>query len=334
MRKIIKITLVLALVLVLAYLLGPSPSKPTYSNLLPELPSSSDSLEKLIAGEEALHKIKPENEARIVWANDSLKTPTEYSIVYLHGFTASQMEGDPVHRNLAKKLGANLYLSRLAEHGIDTVDVMVNLTAEAYWESAKKALAIGKKLGKKVILMGTSTGGTNALQLAATYPDDVAALMLLSPNIAINDPNAPLLNNPWGLQIARAVKGSKYITTPDQRPVFKKYWYSYYRLEAVVALQEMIETTMTPETFGKIHQPVALLYYYKDETHQDPVVKVSAMKTMIEQLGTPANLKFDQPLPKTGEHVIGSPIKSKDVAGVEQALDSFCTSILKLSFVH
>ena len=334
MRKILKTTLVLALVLVTVYFLGPSPSKPLYNMQLMELPSTSDSLEQLIASEEALHTIKPENEARIVWANDSLKSITDYAIVYLHGFTASQMEGDPVHRNLARKLRANLYLSRLSEHGIDTVDAMLNLTADSYWESAKKALAIGKKLGKKVILMGTSTGGTNALQLAAAYPNDVAALILLSPNIAINDPNAPLLNNPWGLQIARMVKGSKYITTPDQRAIFKKYWYSYYRLEAVVALQEMLETSMNAETFGKIHQPVALLYYYKDDAHQDPVVKVSAMKTMMQQLGTPANLQFDCPLPKTGDHVIGSPIKSKDVVGVELALDSFCTSILKLPLNH
>src|SRR5258708_7415518 len=78
-------------------------------------------------------------------------------------------------------------------------------------KSAKEALAIGRQLGNKVILMGTSTGGTFALQLAATYPDQVAALVLLSPNIAINDPNAWLLNNHWGLQIAHLVTGGNYI---------------------------------------------------------------------------------------------------------------------------
>ena len=52
--------------------------------------------------------------------------------------------------------------------------------------------------------MGTSTGGTQALQLAAAYPNDVAALILMSPNIEINDPNAWILNNHWGLQLAQA----------------------------------------------------------------------------------------------------------------------------------
>lgn len=330
MRKIVNKVLLSILILTGIYFLGPHPSLPVYNKKLADFPSDPKALEQQISWEEQQHKLKPENEARIVWFNDSLKTPTAYVIVYLHGFTASQMEGDPVHRNLAKKMGANLYLSRLAEHGLDTVDAMINLTADAYWESAKKALSIGKKLGKKIILMGTSTGGTNAIQLAAAFPEDVYALLLLSPNIAINDPNAPLLNNQWGLHIARFVKGSKYLITPDQRDIFKKYWYSKYRLESVVALQEMLETSMTRENFQKIKQPVALLYYYKDEQHQDPVVKVSAMKEMMQQLSTPAEQKFEMALPNTGDHVIGSPIKSHDVAGVGLALDSFCRKILKM----
>jgi alpha-beta hydrolase superfamily lysophospholipase len=88
------------------------------------------------------------------------------------------------------------------------------MTAENLWESAQQAYAIGKQLGNKVILMGTSTGGTLALQLAAAYPE-IAGLVLYSPNIAINDPNAWILNNPWGLQIARLVKGSKLNTAAN-----------------------------------------------------------------------------------------------------------------------
>ena len=64
---------------------------------------------------------------------------------------------------------------------------MINLTADKLWNSAKEAYAIGKQLGKKVIIMATSTGGTLALKLAAEYPE-IAGLILLSPNIAINDP--------------------------------------------------------------------------------------------------------------------------------------------------
>ncbi len=322
--------LLIVTLLLASYFLGPSPDHPVYSKALPIIPSIN-LVETYVSNHEKLHRIKPDNEARIVWANDSVKNKTAYSIVYLHGFSASQEEGAPVHKSIANLFGCNLYLSRLAEHGIDTTEQLMNLTADKYWESAKEALAIGKQLGNRVILMGTSTGGTQALQLAAAYPNEVAAIILYSPNIAINDKNAWLLNNPWGLQIARLVKGGNYHHPADERPIYNRYWNKPYRLEAIVNLEEMLETTMTKETFEKVKQPALLLYYYKDEQHQDPVVKVSAMKEMFNELATPLQNKRAIPLPNTGDHVIASPIKSKDVASVERETKLFFEQVLKLT---
>jgi len=218
----LKILLYIIGVLIIVYLFGPHPGAPKYAPELPTgLPAIAE-LDKFVAANEAQHKLRPNNEARIIWANDSVKQKTEYAIVYLHGFSASQEEGDPVHRNIAKQFGCNLYLSRLAEHGIDTTDQLINLTVDNYWESVKQALAIGRQLGNKVILMGTSTGATQAIQLAATYPDYISALILYSPNIAIKDDNAWLLNNHWGLQIARLVQGSKLYSPKDDRPIYKQ----------------------------------------------------------------------------------------------------------------
>ena len=209
---------------------------------------------------------------------------------------------------------------------------MVNLTPEKYWESAKQALAIGKQLGNKVILMGTSTGGSNALQLAATYPDDIAALVLLSPNIAINNDKAYLLNNPWGLQLANIITGDSYVTAKDQRPVYKQYWYAHYPLTSTAQLQEMLETTMTSETFEKVKQPLLMLYYYKDEIHQDSVVSVPAMLKMFEELGSP--IKIKEAVPNAGDHVIGSYIKSKDLLSVQRAIENFMQNTMKLPKVQ
>jgi esterase/lipase len=206
---------------------------------------------------------------------------------------------------------------------------MVNLTADNYWNSAKEAYAIAKQLGDSVIIAGCSTGGTFALQLAAAYPHDpIKALLLLSPNIAINDGAAWLLNNPWGLQIARIVLKSHYKVSDDKRPIYKQYWTYQYRIEALVALEELLETTMTSTTFAKVTQPVLLLYYYKDEQHQDPTVKVSAARSMFEKLGTPAPNKRELAMPNTGDHVIGSYIKSHDVAGVEREMAGFAEQVL------
>lgn len=327
--RFLKRTVTVVIILVIIYVIGPRPSTPVYKPELPNVPSISSGLEAYINQQESQHKIKPNNEARVVWANDSLKQKTEYAIVYLHGFSACQEEGNPVHRDIAKQFGCNLYLSRLSQHGIDTTDALYNMTAENLWESAKQAYAIGKQLGNKVILMGTSTGGTLALQLAAANPD-IAGLILFSPNIAINDRNAWLLNNPWGLQIARLVKGSKLNTAGKDTPEYKQYWNKQYRLEATVQLEEMLETTMNNATFAAVKQPTLTLYYYKDEQHQDPVVKVSAMKDMIAQLGTPADQKKMVAIPEAGSHVMASPIQSKDIVSVERETVAFMKTTIHL----
>lgn len=330
-RKWFRVLLSVVALLCVVYLLGPNPKTPVYTTTLPQVPSDAQQLINYIATHEATHHIKPNNEARIVWFDSSLRSKTAYAIVYLHGFSASQEEGAPLHRNIAKSFGCNLYLSRLAEHGIDTSVDLINITPDKYWESAKEALQIGKQLGNKVILMATSTGGSQALQLAATYPNDIASLILLSPNIAINNDKAYLLNNPWGLQIARAVTGSNNVTAQDTRSLYKQYWNYTYPLEATVQLQEMLETTMTPETFSKVKTPLLLLYYYKDEIHQDSVVSVPAMLNMYATISTPDSLKVKEALPNTGNHVIGSYIKSNDLLSVQSAITEFMKGVLHIS---
>ncbi len=313
----------------LIFLFGPKPLKPYYSNTLPHVPTTANELEQYVFEQEHQHRLKPNNEARIIWNNDSLKNTTDYAIIYLHGFSASQEEGNPVHRNIAKKMGCNLYLARLAAHGIDTADALVNLTAQNLWESAKQAYAIGKTLGKKVILISTSTGGTLSLKLAAEF-SDIAGIILYSPNIAINDPSAWLLNNSWGLQIAQLVKGSNYNIINSDTNLYKNYWNQKYRLEATTELEQLIETTMNKDVFSKVHQPTLVLYYYKDEQHQDNVVKVNAMKEMFKEINTPLSAKRMIPIPHAANHVLASPILSKDIVTVEQETTKFLQEVMAL----
>jgi esterase/lipase len=320
------------LLLIAVYFVGPRPATPKYSDDLPGLPDSTVEVEKYVKDHESLYKIKTDNEARILWANDSLKQQTEYAVVYLHGFSASQEEGDPVHYDFAQKFGCNLYLSRLDAHGLVSNEPLLDMTAEGLWKSAKEAYAIGKKLGKKVILMSTSTGGTLALKLAAEFPE-IAGLILMSPNIEINDSKAWLLNNHWGLQMARLVKGN-YNIVKDTTALYAQYWNNKYRMEATVQLEELLESTMKESVFQKVTQPLLLLYYYKNEEQQDPVVKVSAMKRMFAQVSTPTALKREVAIPNAGDHVIGSYIRSKDFASVEDACEKFATEILHLSPVR
>ncbi len=330
-RRLLLIAATIVL-LIAIYLLGPKPSSPVFDKRLNTILAEPSGLEAYILLNERKHSIKPNNEAQIVWA-DSSKQKTEYALVYLHGFSASQMEGDPIHRRFAKEFGTNLFLARLADHGIDTTEVLLQFTADRFWESAKEALAIGKAIGDKVILMSTSTGGTAALMLAATYPDDVHAIINMSPNIAINDPAAFLLNDPWGLHIARMVIGGNYRewVASEERA---KYWNNKYRLESLVQLEQLVESSMNVETFSKVKQPSLTLYYYKNEEEQDPEVKVSAMLEMNKLLATPDSLKLTVAVPDAGAHVLGSSMVSKDVEGVYQNIKKFGIEKLHLKPVN
>ncbi|SER71299.1 alpha/beta hydrolase [Pedobacter rhizosphaerae] len=325
MKKRYKAFWALTLGLIVGYLLGPKPKRPVYSEVLPLVPDLPD-LEDYINQFEGKHKIKPGNEAEIVWASPN-RQQTEYALVYLHGFSASKNEGNPVHLNLAKKLKANLYLPRLAEHGLESLAPMQYLTADSLWESCKEAYVVGQKLGKKVILIGSSTGGTMALKLAATYPD-VHSLILISPNIEINDKNAWMLNDPWGLQIARRVLKSDQRKTDDRTEEFKKYWYTSYRIESLVQLQELVEGTMTKKLFQKVKQPVLMLYYYKNELEQDLIVRIKPMLKMFDQLGSIQKEKVA--IPNGGNHILSSYIISKDLKSVEQAIEQFVRKTLKI----
>ena len=330
-RRFIKITFPI-LLLAGIYFLGPVPEKPAYNLQLPTVPLVPGELEQYVAKQESKHKIKPECGAQIVW-NDTTKKKTEYAVVYLHGFSATQMEGNPTHRRFAEEFGCNLYLARLSDHGVDTTEALLYYTPDRVWESAKEALAIGKQLGEKIILMSTSTGGTLALKLAAEYPDDVDALINLSPNIALRHPAAFISNNPWGLQIARLIMGGNY-NISDVTDDESRYWTKKYRLEAVTQMEQLLETSMTKDLFQRIKQPCLTVYYYKNEEEQDPQVKVSAMIEMNEQLSTPGDQKVAVSVPTAGAHPIGSGLASKDVNAVYAELEKFATEKLKLPKVN
>lgn len=312
--------------LLLLYFLGPQPEVPHLSDKLPKAPQQLAVLEKEISQAEAALPLRPNNEARIVW-QDSLKR-TALVLLYLHGFSASQMEGHPTHRRVAEHLGANLYLARLAGHGYRQNN-LEDFSAEAAWEDAKTALARALQLGDEVIIMGTSTGCTFGLTLAAYFPDKVRALINLSPNIRVANPAAPLLTAPWGAQLGRLVEGERRRIVPDTN-LYARYWDTLYTMNAVVELQNLLENTMVPNTFERIHCPVLSLYYYRNAKAHDQIVDLERIEWMHEQLGTPDSLHYTKALPGPGNHVIGSPIQSKDIESVHRSIHHFCQKTLGL----
>ena len=287
-----------------------------------------EALEQMVAQKDkGVPGLRPDNESKLYWF-DSVQQ-TDYCLVYLHGFSASGVEADPMHRELARRYGMNLYVPRLFAHGITAEDAMLEFNAEDYVNSAKEAVSIGKRLGKKVILMGSSTGCSLSLYLAGEDPD-IVGLLLLSPNIKIAKPGGFLFAGPFGLQFARMLVGS-HISWSHPNENVKKYWTMRYRTEAFVQLQILVKTAMKKATFKAVEQPVFLGYYYKNKKEQDDVVSVAAMLRMFRQLGTPDALKEKVAFPEAGTHTIASPLHTEETEKVQHELQKFIENTLGIS---
>ncbi|NQW77369.1 MAG: alpha/beta fold hydrolase [Cytophagales bacterium] len=329
MKKIL-----MALVALIAiYFVGPQPNAPVLnaSPTWTQIPDSMTQISEFIQQKELGNKeLKPGNEAKIIWADSLHPQKTKYAFLYVHGFSASQMEGDPVHRQVAAAFNGNLVLARVAGHGEKTSDrTLGNVTADDYYASVENYLAIAKKLGQEVIVMGTSFGGAMTIYLASKHPE-IKAIILYGPCIEVADPSAALLDNPWGLQLARIIKGGEYNEIPSNNKAHDAYWNLHYRFEAVVEMQNFLTHTMNKDVFSQVKIPVLLTYYYKDEGHQDQVVSVKAMQKMFPELGTDSSLKREIAFPESGNHVITSPILGNKTELPMQASVKFLNEVVQL----
>jgi len=324
-----KAGIIIVLALFALYFIGPQADKPNFSQAMPNIRMGLVQIEDSLNQSEAYtNGIKPDNQARIIWADSSKKEKTPIAIVYLHGFTASEEEGNPVHRMFAKTFGCNLYLARLNYHGRNSENPLQFMTPEGLYNDAKTAIAIGKKLGDEVIVMSTSTGGTLAIYYAANH-HDLKALINYSPNIRIKQKVSYLLDKPWGLQLARFAYGGMFkMDTCDEYD--RKYWNCKTRLEAVIELQVLVDNTMTKETFKKVTTPCFNGYYYKDKKDQDPTVSVKAIEWMFDNLGTPVDEKRLIAFPNAGTHVIANRVKSKAWQHVYTETEKFAEQVLKM----
>ncbi len=330
LKRIIKGIIIFLLLLAAIYFLGPRPNNQPLDTSLPSISKNGKDLADWIDSlERNVPNIKEDNQARIVWNSDSSFEKTEYSVVYLHGFSASQGEGFPIHEKFAKRYGCNLYLPRLFGHGISDGDAMKNMTSLNLLASAKEAIAIGKQIGDKVILLSTSTGGTLSLYLA----DDpgIYSLILYSPNISIKEHGAKLLSGPWGHNLAKFAARGEYVQYKSDSSMDSLYWSKKYHINGLMALQVLIDETMSNETFNKVTKPVFLGYYYKNEEEQDHTVSIQAMLEMYSQLSTPDSLKWNIAFANVGRHVIGSKYKSKDYKSVQDSTFKFAEEILGLT---
>ena len=318
--------------LLILYLLGPKVHYLPIDYATPAIRVGLEELDSLVASEEStVTNLKPGNEEQIIWA-DTIKKKTPYSLIYMHGFSASHEEGAPIHQEFAKRYGMNLLLTRLADHGRADDNTFKGLTPDTFFESAQHALEIGKLLGDSIIIMSCSTGGTLSIMLDPTC-DLISGYIMYSPNIDIKDPTTDLLIKPWGKQIMDLVMHGEYnhITYTEQA---RKFWNPTYHTDGILALKTMLEENMTNEKFQAFTRPFFLGYYYKDKDNQDDVVSIDDMMRFYEMAGTREPLKRKVCFPNAGAHVISSYVFSKELDNVKSQTYKFAEEILHLKPVQ
>lgn len=239
-RRIVLAVLGLIAVLALAFVFGPRVPVDTTIRFDPSV-IGDDPQAYVAKVEAAVPGIRDGLEKEIVWANPMVHAKTPLSIVYIHGFSASKGEVRPLPDDVADLLDANLFYTRLTGHGQDGA-AMTRGSVNAWINDYEEALAIGRAIGDKVIVISTSTGGSLAAW-AATKPgasDGVAAIAFISPNFGVKASGAEILTMPWGKQIAELVIG-KERSFMARNALHEKFWTTRYPVAAALPMQALTE---------------------------------------------------------------------------------------------
>jgi alpha-beta hydrolase superfamily lysophospholipase len=260
--------------------------------------------------------VRPEL-AKAISLNDPVtRNKTPLALVYLHGFSASRRDIAPVLETLAGRLGANAFLTRLAAHGRTTPAEFATVTPQDWLNDAREALAIGRRIGDRVILIGISTGALLATMVALEdNSPDIAALVLLSPNFGVPDRRARFISGPLGRPLARIVIGKEYSFQPDSSG-HAEFWTTRYPSQAIVALMDLVHYA---RSIHLDHLKVPTLIIYTDK---DTVVDVKAILDGFDEIRQPPKLIVD--LPEATRHELtGDALAPQTVRPVVERIATF-----------
>lgn len=264
MRRILAALLILLASATLLFLTGPRVEIDTQVRF--DAGVIGDDVEAWLAETEAgFDDIRPGLEKEIIWAYPATKEKTPLSIIYLHGFTASKGEVRPLPDLVASHFGANLFFTRLSGHG-RSQQAMGEATVNAWINDLAEALEVGRRIGERVIVLASSTGGSLAAWGAAEpgLMRDVAAIILLSPNFGVPDRGTSLLLLPWGETLARWYLGEERGTKPESEAM-QRLWTWRYPVTALLPLTATMKIARAAN-FEEIRIPALFILSDKDRT--------------------------------------------------------------------
>lgn len=239
-----------------------------------------------LATEEAkFSDIRSGLQKQIVWADPASRAETGLAIVYIHGFSASAGEVRPLPDLVAKACGANLFYTRLQGHGRTSPNAMAEASLAGWKRDYAEAIAIGRRLGRRIILISTSTGGgiTTWGLAQPALGKDVAAAVFLSPNYGIRSPGAFLLRGPWGSQLARLFLGARTGFTPENA-MHARAWTTNYPVAALIPMAQSIKLARATDV-AQISTPALFIF-----SSADTVVRPRQTAKIAEVWGGPHQL--------------------------------------------
>lgn len=313
----------LLLALAALFFLGPvnefGPDTPTARQAPPTALADLDPW--LQTSESKFEGLRPGTAKGVVWASAD-KQQTPWSVVYIHGFSATRLETAPLADQVAKALGANLFYTRLSGHGLPG-QAMGEASAQDWMADTLEAVRIGKTLGRKVLVISCSTGSTLSTWLGTTpQAADVSAFVFISPNFGLKNKMSELINGHWGQQIATAISGDtiRYEQT-DPREVVA--WTGSYPTKALFPMMALVKKVRDSD-LSAFQKPVLVLYSAADQTVDPEEIKATFARFGSQQKSIDA-VTYSQ---SKGQHVLAGDIRDpQSVAPMAESIVNWTNSL-------
>lgn len=253
--------------------------------------------------------ITPGTEKRVIWAGKPGQR-TALSVIYVHGFSATSEEIRPVPDRIAEALGANLVFTRLSGHGRPG-DELNSVSASDWTMDTAEAIEVGRAVGDRVIVIGTSTGATllaGAIAEAPTVADDIKGAIFLSPNFGLNSSMAFLLDWPGARYWLGWVAGHR-IQFESSSAAHATYWTRDYPTTALLPMAALVKSVLELDFETAL---VDALFWYSPN---DQVVRPDLIERVADAwdrgfasatIGHPALSEGDDP----NSHVVAGEILS------------------------
>ncbi len=301
-RILLALLLVLLLVGALAWLFGPRVSVDPTITFDPA--AIGDDPQAYVEAEEAqVEGLTEETAKEIIWAYPASRARTPLSIVYVHGYSGDKRELRPVPDEVAERLGANLFFTRLSGHGLDFA-ALAEPSANDWLNDVAEALAIGRRIGERVVVISTSTGGTlSAWAAAEGMTDDVAGFVMVSPNFRLQDWRARFVGLPFAESVLPLFVGDGVeleLAEPDadgnETAVFPS--------RALLPMAALVEAVRGVDV-SAIRTPALFVYSPRDQ-----VVDPAATEEIVSRWGAPSEVLIVEGAQDRLQHMIAGDLFS------------------------